>query len=163
MAGLRLYPQYHDYRLTDPESLDLIDDAAGRGFVVQVPQRVEDRRTRHPWDLARDLGADEIEQAVEARPQVKWMFLNALGLTPSRLPKVATYVVEISRMASVLQRTVQQFLDEAGHDKVAFGTGMVFKVADPALLKLDILDRGKRVRDRIAWRNAAKLFGVQAE
>lgn len=160
MVGLRLYPQYHDYHLTDPEALDLIDAAAARGFVIQVAQRVEDRRTRHPWDLARDLGADELQAALAARPKVKWMLLNALGLSAAQLP-AARYVVDISRMAAVLQRNMQAFLDEAGNDKLAFGTGMVFKVADPALLKLEILDRGKAVRERIAHRNAARLLGLK--
>ncbi len=160
MVGLRLYPQYHEYRLTDPEALELIDAASERGFVVQVPQRVEDRRTRHPWDRARDLSGDEFLQALQARPQVKWMFLNALGLPVRAFPE-ARYVADISRLAAVLQRSMQAFLDKGGNDKLAFGTGMVFKVPDPALLKLELLDRGKRVRDRVAFRNAANLLGLK--
>lgn len=163
MIGLRLYPQYHQYRLTDAAALDLIDAAHERGFVIQVPQRVEDRRTRHPWDIARDLSSDEFLLALEARPKVKWMFLNALGLEAARFPKEANYVVDISRMTAVLQRNMQQFLDDGGNDKLAFGTGMVFKVADPALLKLEILDRGKRVREAIAWRNAARMLGLKGK
>lgn len=162
MVGLRLYPQYHEYRLTDAPALDLVDAAAERGFVLQVAQRVEDRRARHPWDLARDLSADEICLALRARPRVRWMVLNALGLPGAQLPRDATYVVDLSRMTAVLQRNLQQFLDDAGDDKVAFGTGLVFSVADPALLKLDLLDRGRRVRERVAWRNAARLLGLKA-
>ena len=162
MVGLRLYPQYHDYRLTDPQALELVDAASEHGLVIQVPQRVEDRRTRHPWDVARDLTGDDLRQALEARPKVRWMFLNALGLAPETFPTDATYIADISRMASVLQRNMQSFLDGGGNDKLAFGTGMVFKVADPALLKLELLDRGKAVRDRIAFRNAARLLGLKA-
>lgn len=160
-VGLRLLPQYHEYQLTDAPALDLVDEAHERGLFVQVPQRIEDRRSRHPWDQARDLGADELVNAVLARPQVRWMFLNASGLPASRLPKEARYIVDISRLTAVLQRNMQQILDDGGNDRLAFGTGMVFKVADPALLKLDVLDRGKRVRDGIAWRNAARLMGLK--
>jgi hypothetical protein len=159
--GLRLYPQYHEFQLTDSGALDLIDAAHERGFVIQVPQRVEDRRTRHPWDIARDLSADEIRLALAARPKVRWMLLNALGLPAARLPKDADYVVDISRMTAVLQRNMQSFIDDAGQDKLAFGTGMVFKVADPALLKLEVLDRGKRIREGIAWRNAARILRLK--
>ena len=161
-VGLRLYPQYHEYRLTDEPALDMIDTAHACGFVIQVPQRVEDRRTRHPWDIARDLSGAELIDALQARPKVKWMLLNALGLAADRLPKDANYVIDISRMTAVLQRNMQQVLDAAGNDKLAFGTGMVFKVADPALLKLEVLDRGKRVRETIAWRNAARMLGLKA-
>ena len=160
--GLRLYPQYHEFRLTDPLALEMIDDAHERGFIIQVPQRIEDRRTRHPWDIARDLAGDEIVEALQTRPKVKWMFLNALGLPEARLPKDADFVVDISRMTAVLQRNMQRMLDTVGNDKLAFGTGMVFKTVDPTLLKLEILDRGKRVREAIAWRNAARMLGLHA-
>ena len=162
-VGLRLYPQYHEYELTDPAALDLLDAAHERGLVIQVPQRVEDRRTRHPWDIARDLSGDEIVRALRIRPQVKWMVLNALGLPVGDLPEDGNFVIDISRMTAVLQRNMQSLLDAAGNDKLAFGTGMVFKAADPALLKLEILDRGKRVREGIAWRNAAKMLGLKAK
>ena len=72
-------------------------------------------------------------------------------------------MVDISRMTAVLQCNMQQLLDEGGNDKLAFGTGMVFNVADPALLKLEILDRGKRVREAIAWRNAARMLGLKGK
>lgn len=157
-GGLRLLPQYHEYHLTDAAALDLIDAATDRGFFLQVPQRIEDRRTRHPWDIARDLGGDEFVDALKKRPKAGWMLLNASGLQAKAVPKKARYVVDISRLTAVLQRNMQQILDDGGPDRLAFGTGMCFKVADPALLKLDVLDRGKRVRDGIASRNAQRLI-----
>lgn len=160
-VGLRLYPQYHEYRLTDAPALDLLDVAHDRRLFVQVPQRIEDRRARHPWDLARDLAADELVDAVRARPGVRWMFINVSDLPVARLPSKASYIIDISRLTAVLQRNMQQILDDGGNDRLAFGTGMVFKVADPALLKLDVLNRGKRVREGIAWRNAARLMGLK--
>ncbi len=159
LCGLRLYPQYHDYCLTDPEALDLIDAATELDWAIQVPMRIEDRRTRHPLDLARDLGQADITAALSVRPKVKWMILNALGLIPSQLPE-ASDLVDRSRMASVLQRTVQELIDSAGADKPAFGTGMAFKVPDPALLKIDVLDRPKTVKERIGWKNAARMLGL---
>ena len=156
--GVRLVPQYHEYQLTDPGALELIDAIAERGWCIQIPQRIEDRRTRHPWDRARDLSQSEFEQILKARPKDGWMFLNALGLDGSRLPENARYVVDISRMASVLQRNMQTFLDTAGPEHLAFGTGMNWNVPEPALLKLQLLDRPKKIRDGIAWRNAARLL-----
>ncbi len=44
----------------------------------------------------------------------------------------------------------------------AFGTGMAFKVPEPALLKLEILDTSKAVREKIAWKNAAKMLGIRS-
>ncbi len=156
--GIRLVPQYHEYQLTDPAALEVVDHVAERGWCIQVPQRIEDRRTRHPWDMARDIAPSEFEQALVARPKVNWMFLNTLGLDGSRMPKKSHFVVDISRMASVLQRNMQTFLDSAGSDRLAFGTGMAWNMPEPALLKLQLLDRPKKIKDGIAWRNAAKLL-----
>lgn len=161
LAGIRLYPQYQQYELTDPEALELIDAAAALGWVVQVPMRIVDRRQRHPWDLARDLTQADLEAALAARPRVKWMFLNAPGVDGSRLDAKGRWLVDLSRLTAVLQRNMQELIDAAGPGHLAFGTGMAFKDPQPALLKLDILDRPKSVKERIAWKNAAALLGVR--
>jgi predicted TIM-barrel fold metal-dependent hydrolase len=161
LCGLRLYPQYHGYELTDPASLELIDAATELGWPLQVPMRIVDRRQRHPWDLASDLTPNDFQAILRARPKARWMFLNALGLDGSRLPAESNFLVEISRMASVLQRNIQEMITAAGAGRLAFGTGMAFNVPDPALLKLEVLDTSKAVKEKIAWKNAAKMLGIK--
>ena len=158
MGGLRLYPQYHGYELTEARGLELIDAAVALDWVVQVPMRLEDRRQRHVLDVARDLTGAELVAVVQARPGVRWIFLEALGLEGVQFPANAEYLVEISRMTAVLQRNIQAFAAAAGEGHLAFGTGMPLKVPEPALLKLEVLDAPKRVREGIAWRNAARLL-----
>ena len=159
--GIRLYPQYHGYALTDSDSLDLIDAVTEKAWPVQVPMRVVDRRQRHEWDLARDLEPEEFEAAISARPQTGWMVLEGLGLDELRLPAEARYLMELSRMTSVLQRTVQAMMTSAGSQRVAFGTGMPFKEPRPAMLKLEHLDVSEADRERVAWRNAAEMIGLE--
>ena len=161
LRGIRLYPQYHGYRLTDPAALDLIDAATALGWAVQVPMRVVDRRQRHRWDLAEDLSPAAFAAAIALRPQTRWMILNSLGIDGTKLPADAPFLVEISRMTAVLQQNIQTLLQTAGPDHLAFGTGMPFKVPEPALLKLEILDAPKRIKERIAWRNAAKMLKLK--
>ena len=161
LCGIRLYPQYHGYPLNDPVGLELIDAATERGWAIQVPMRVVDRRQRHRWDLAEDLPVAAFEEIFSLRPQTRWMILNGVGLDGKRLPAEARFLVEISRMTSVLQGTIPTLLETAGPEHVAFGTGMPFKVPEPALLKLDILDEPGPVKERIAWRNAAEMLGLE--
>ena len=160
LCGIRLYPQYHGYRLTDADGLALVDAATALGWAVQAPMRVVDRRQRHRWDLAEDLAPSALEEAVSLRPKTRWMVLNGMGVNGRRLPDEARYLVEISRLTAVLQRTIPSLLETAGPKHLAFGTGMPFKVAEPALLKLNILDAPARVKERIAWRNAAEMLGL---
>ncbi len=161
LQGLRLYPQYHGYQLTDTAALDLIDAATQLGWAVQVPMRIEDRRTRHPFDTAADMSPAALIQAVKLRPKTRWMLLNALGLDGGQFPAKANFLVEISRMTAVLQNNIPEFIEKAGLQHLAFGTGMPLNVPEPALLKLDVLNAPKRAKERIAWRNAAAMLGLK--
>lgn len=160
LCGLRLYPQYHGYQLTDAAGLELIDTAAALGWPVQVPMRLVDRRQRHAWDLAQDLRPADLETAFSLRPQTRWMVLDGLGLDGSRLPAGAPFLIDISRLTAVLQRNIQALIESAGAEHLAFGTGMPFKTPAPAQLKLEILDVPPAVKEQIAWRNAAAMLGL---
>jgi len=120
--------------------------------------RVVDRRQRHKWDLAEDLAPEDIYTALAQCPETRWMWLNSLGLDGTRLPAEAQFLVEISRMTAVLQRTIQALIETTGPGHLAFGTGMPFKVPEPALLKLEVLDVPPNVVERIAWRNASEML-----
>jgi hypothetical protein len=143
--------------------LDLIDAATELGWAIQVPMRVVDRRQRHKWDLAEDLTPDVIYAAHAQRPGTRWMWLNSLGLDGKRLPSEARYLIEISRLTAVLQRSIQALIETAGPGHLAFGTGMPFKVPEPALLKLEALDASPEVVEGIAWRNASELLGLGSQ
>lgn len=159
LSGLRLYPQYHGYRLDDPDGLALIDAASELGWAIQVPMRIVDRRQRHRWDLAEDLAPEALYTALAQSPQARWMLLNCLGLDGERLGQ-GRYLVEISRMTAVLQRNIQALIESAGPGHLAFGTGMPFKAPEPALLKLEVLDVPPEVVERITWRNAYEMLGL---
>lgn len=126
-----------------------------------MPVRVVDRRQRHRWDLAEDLRSADLEALISLRPRTRWMVLEGTGLGRARLPGKAQFLVEISRLTSVLQRTIQAQLESNGPQHLAFGTGMPFKVPEPALLKLEILDVSRQVKEQIAWRNAAGMLGLK--
>ena len=160
LRGIRLYPQYHGYNLTDEAGLALVDAATELGWAVQVPMRVVDRRQRHAWDLAQDIRPGEFEKAFTMRPQARWMVLNGLGFDGIRLAAGAQVLIEISRMTSVLQQNIPALIETSGAGHLAFGTGMPFKVPEPALLKLDVLDAPRETVEAIAWRNAAQMLGL---
>ena len=86
------------------------------------------------------------------------MVLNSLGLDGKRLNADANFLIEISRMTSVLQRNIPALIQTAGAQRLAFGTGMPFKAPEPALLKFECLDTSKTAKRRIAWRNVAEIL-----
>ena len=49
MRGLRLYPSWHNYQLTDPSCVELVNAAAAAGMSISIPLRVEDRVSKAGW------------------------------------------------------------------------------------------------------------------
>jgi len=143
MKGLRLYPKWHNYALSDRSCLDLIHEATERGMVVSIPIRVEDFRQRSWLVDVPDVPLGEIVVLVKACPKARFVLLNGAGYTGSPLGQKdnglpANYFIEISRLSALLANEVAQLVSRLGPERVVFGSGMPFKYPDPALLKLEV-------------------------
>lgn len=158
LCGIRLVPQYHGYDPESKASLDLLDAVSEVGWSVQVPMRIVDRRQRHPWDMADDLKPATFRRLFHLRPHIRWMILNGAGFTGRILPPDVRFLVDVSRLTAVLERSIQGLTQAWGTGRLAFGSGMPFNTPAPALLKLQILDAPADVREAIAWRNADSML-----
>src|SRR5262249_31361894 len=72
MRGLRLYPGWHNYRLSDSRCLDLVRAVAARGLVVSIPIRVEDHRQRSWLVVVPDVSLDDVAALVRACPEARF-------------------------------------------------------------------------------------------
>jgi predicted TIM-barrel fold metal-dependent hydrolase len=163
MKGLRLYPKWHNYALSDRSSRNLIHQAAERSMVVSIPIRVEDFRQRSWLVDVPDVPLDELVALVKACPKARFLFLNGAGYTGSPLGQKdnglpANYCIEISRLSALLANEIGQLVSRLGAERVVFGTGMPFKYPDPALVKLEVLDVPAEVKEKIRSANAARLL-----
>jgi len=160
MTGLRLYPKWHNYSLSDPCCAELIDAATERGMAISIPLRVEDNRQRS-WLLnIPDVPHAEIVKLVQAHPQARFLLVNGAGYMSSALGKKdnglpANYTIEISRLTALLANELGQLINNLGADRVVFGTGMPFTYPDPALVKLEVLDAPEPDKEKIRSQNAA--------
>ena len=163
MKGLRLYPHWHKYRLADRECLELVRAAAGRGMVVTIPLRVEDRRQQSWLVDIPDVERDEIAALVKAVPEANFILMSGSGFAGSPLGRKnsglpANYAIDIALMHAELQNEIGQLIENLGEDRVVFGTGMPFHYPDPALTKLEILNAPDTVKEKIRHGNAARLL-----
>ncbi len=165
MWGLRIFPAYHQYNLTDGPSLELINAATELGWPVTVTQRVVDVRQRHPMDTERLISNAEFEAVAAACPNTSFIFLNALGLESS--PMFAgnkqgerQIVTDISRMTAVMGNNMGTMIGNFGPGSLVFGTGMPFNYPRPALLKLGILHADNDSREAIQHANLERLLGL---
>jgi predicted TIM-barrel fold metal-dependent hydrolase len=165
MSGIQLYPKWHNYRLSDRSCLDLVQAATERGMVVSIPGRVEDVRQRSWLIDVPEVPLPEIVALVKACPQARFLLVNGLGYVNSPLGRKdsglpANYVIELSRLSALLANEIGQLLTQLGADRLVFGTGMPFNYPESALLKLEVLEASKEDKEKIRWRNAAKLLGL---
>lgn len=161
--GLRLYPTYHTYKLTDACCHALIDAAAALNMVVSVPQRVEDYRQRHWLINAPDVDLGEFAALVAAHPNAKFMVTNAAGAGGSDfvtkkddLP--ANYWVDLCRPDAVYTNEAQGLIDALGDHRMVFGSGIPFNYPEPAIIRMEALEKQGYNTAAIGAENARKLI-----
>jgi predicted TIM-barrel fold metal-dependent hydrolase len=105
LRGVRLAPQYHDYKLGDSESLALVHAAGTLGVPVFIPSRVVDVRQCHWMDTERTVGLSEVTALCAAVPDARIVFTE-FPATAGQLcdasdrPLRPNLYVELSRMRS---------------------------------------------------------------
>jgi predicted TIM-barrel fold metal-dependent hydrolase len=160
MRGLRLYPGWHNYKLSDPRCLELVRAAAARDLIVSIPIRVEDRRERSWLVDVPDLTLDDVAGLIRTCPEARFLLLNGIGYARSPLGRAdiglpANYRIEISRLTALIENEIGQLLQSLGPDRLVFGTGTPFNYPDPALLKVEVSTATPEQKEMILWRNAA--------
>ena len=76
MFAIRLHPNYHAYKLSDPECLQLLSAAAGRGLLVQIALSMEDVRTQHPLCPAPRTDHAPLKIILQDIAELRVMILN---------------------------------------------------------------------------------------
>ena len=171
MKGIRLYPQYHDYLVTDPRCTALVTMAARLGIPVAFSLRVVDDRQRSWLDVDRQLGLREIASVAEQVPSAKLIVLNAM------IPARAETDLRILQSADIIFDTVYASgtgiafgsydLAEAvasyGPKKFAFGTAVPFREPVTALLRIEASKEiDSTTRDLIWSENARRILAGHA-
>lgn len=164
MKGLRLVPQYHDYKLSDRDGQAILSAASERNVPVALHQRLEDRRQKHHFDAAEDLSVDDVLSAAENFPELRLALLNWHGFPAPKLVEAGLpgrALIGFTRMSVVLQKAIPSLIESLGIRALAFGTHVPFNYPGPSLVKLEILDVSPGARERISWRNAVEFFGLE--
>jgi len=92
MSGLRLYPNYHNYRLDRPEVLQLVGRATERRLIVQIAVEMEDERVHHPVINTPPVDAAPLVDILKQVPTARIQLLN--GLTALSRAKASGLVQE---------------------------------------------------------------------
>ena len=165
MKGVRLYPKYHDYELSDPACIELVQLARDYDLPVAFSFRMVDSRQRSWMDIEEEWDLKDIVPIVKAVPDAKYIFLNLtnsikLNDEEEMLLKSANMVVDTSgRSVNAFQELISRF----GREKFAFGTHSPILDYMTGLLRIESLrDSEADENTKILFRseNAKRILGI---
>lgn len=126
MKGVRLYPKYHGYELTNPACVELVKLARDRGLPVALSLRMVDARPSSWMDLERkeEWALKDLVPIVRAVPDAQYLIVNVanslqLSAEDTRLFVNADILMDTSGRNIV---DLAGMLKIYGKHKFAFGT-----------------------------------------
>jgi uncharacterized protein len=141
MPGIRLFPNYHGYKLSDPAFLRLVSVAAERGLLVQIALSMEDPRTQFPLMLVPPVNPAPLATQIHRVPKLRVLLLNAAGSMESgigRFPALAhskNVYFDIAMVDGVVGG-LPRLLAGTSPSRVVFGSHYPFFYFESALLKV---------------------------
>jgi len=165
MKGIRLYPLYHDYELTDPSCIELVKSARDLGLPVALTLRVVDSRQRAWMDISKEWALKDIVPIISEVPDAKYLILNianGLEVTPEEgeLLKTADVLFDTSgRSVSKLG----EFMNQFGKEKFAFGTHSPILDYLSGMLRIESLrdtEADAPAKEMLRSGNAKRMLGL---
>lgn len=162
--GVRLYPLYHDYELTDPLCIELVRSARDKGMVVAFTLRMVDSRPRSWMDIQKEWALKDIIPVVKAIPDAKYMILNVANSTElaedeKALLQSSDVLLDTSgRAISNLGALLKNF----GNNKFAFGTHSPILDYVTGRLRIEALresEADEKSKELLRSGNAKRILG----
>jgi len=160
MAGIRLHPNYHGYKLDDPDFARLLGLAAERRLLVQLAVVMEDERMMHPLLRLEPVDPAPLLGLIKQTPSVRLVLLNALrtlrGQPLADLIAAGEVYVEIALREGV--GGVANLLAQVPAKRVLFGSHAPLFYFESALLKLNESPLSEEQLRAIRRDNAKRLL-----
>ena len=130
MKGIRLYPNYHRYTLSDAIASEVLATAAKHSLRVQIVLAMEDERTQNPLVRVPPVDPAPVPSLLSSVPDLRLMLLNAARPLP-RMPGVfCDFAMQESPYA------VRHVLSAVGEDRTVLGSHAPLFYTAAANLKL---------------------------
>jgi hypothetical protein len=166
MKGLRLYPQYHDYKLTDPRLAKLLELAHGLKLPVAFSRWLVDERQQSWMDIGGQLTLDSLVPMMKDNPGT-FVLLNS-DLRPLKdehlagLRNVDVYIDTVYAAACLPRSSgfdLLRLVKELGPERFLFGSAYPFRDPISALIRLEVAkELDGATKDAIWSRNAQRLI-----
>jgi predicted TIM-barrel fold metal-dependent hydrolase len=165
MRGIRLYPLYHDYEITDPACIELVKMARDKDLPVAFTLRIVDSRQRSWMDLEKEWDLKDIIPIVREVPDAKYWILNVANST--RLNEEDTTLIKNAELLfDTSGRSINELpglLEIYGTKKFAFGTHSPVLDYLTGLLRIEALRENEIEedgREQLRSGNARRMLGI---
>jgi predicted TIM-barrel fold metal-dependent hydrolase len=165
MKGIRLYPLYHDYELTDSSLIELVKRARDRGVAVAFTLRMVDSRQRSWMDIMKEWELKDIIPILSEVPDAKYLILNIANSM-----KLSDEETELIKNANVVMDTsgreitnLSELLIIYGKDKFALGTHSPILDYVTGLLRIESLKEtvvDGVTKELLRYGNAKRILGL---
>jgi len=166
MKGIRLYPKYHDYSLTDPSCIQLVKNARDKGLIVAFTLRMMDSRgPRHWLDITTEWRLADVMPIIKRVPDAQYFILNIansinLNDEDMMLFKKANILIDTSGRGT---SNLSGLLKIYGKDKIAFGTHSPILDYVTGMLRIEALredEADDSIKNLIRSGNAKKFLKI---
>jgi hypothetical protein len=163
--GIRLYPMYHDYEITDPSCIEIVKCARDLDLIVALTIRMVDSRLRSWMDLGNEWSLKDVLPLIKEVPDAKYLILNVSGGI-----MLNDEDTELMKKSNVLFDTSGRnvadpagMLKKFGREKFAFGTHSPLLDYLTGLLRIESIRENEAdeiTKEMLRSGNAKRFFGI---
>jgi predicted TIM-barrel fold metal-dependent hydrolase len=138
MRGIRVYPNYHGYKLDNPLFAKLLEKTAERRLIVQLAVMMEDARTQHPLVQMPPVDLAPLASVVSQINPLRLVLLNSFQpYSPQMISKLAAtgkVYFETATLEGI--GGIETLLHHLSFKYLLFGSNAPLFYFEAALLKL---------------------------
>jgi predicted TIM-barrel fold metal-dependent hydrolase len=173
MKGIRIYPMYHHYKLTDERCVKMVEAARNTDLPVAIALRMTDLRERSWLDADKALNYNDIADLVKMVPDAKYMVLDA-RVTDDQQPTTKASI-EVLKKADILfdtsrgsgtpvkgpnSESLHYLLDNFGPERVAFGTETPFVDYCSPFFRFGVCEADEKSKQQMGYGNIKRMLNI---
>jgi predicted TIM-barrel fold metal-dependent hydrolase len=158
VVGIRIVPNYHGYDVDGDDAMAIAMAVTESGLPLCVQVRMIDERAHHPLMKVSGVPLDGVARLARAVPDARILVGGAFTAELASIADVANVSAELSSVES--GDAFGNAAKVLGADRLLLGTHAPLYTSAVAVAKVDLSDASEDERARVAWGNAASLFGM---
>jgi len=138
MPGIRLHPNYHGYKLDEPNFSKVLRLAAASRLIVQLALLMEDERMMHPLMRVQPVDVAPLADIVRNVPGLRLVLLNGAGKLQGKILSDILASGQVYLEISMLEGVggIANLLEQVPVKRLLFGSYAPLFYFESALLKL---------------------------